>query len=366
MGCGASQAKDKNGGAKPLKPTPGQIEDTNAKIADAQADAKYVEAIDKFTNVFAIYGKSSPALAGVVVDDIVPFSVNFIVLTATGEVYSRNFERLALKELRGAKSSWSNWFRQVRHQLKKAAVKPGGDGIVLSIPPDGRYAAFDVPLPSCGKDVVLAHKMLLNPMVKSFFTYKEEDDSKGTNIELSINEKKASCIELNQKLDSINSGLAPLTKAAQQAREDAEAAREKSEGLRKELLRLQDSLDSKNGDRLYNDGATQYKLHVPQVRVHVPVRKPGNQHVMARIRAKFGGDLSLPRPMGDDPRQHEILKLLEKLETWEFDVLHLSNATGGTPLFHTCYYLLHKHGLVQHFKIDHAILCDFLEVCQTK
>mmetsp|Transcript_67586 Transcript_67586/g.119894 ORF Transcript_67586/g.119894 Transcript_67586/m.119894 type:complete len:617 (-) Transcript_67586:1213-3063(-) len=358
MGCGASQAMDKHGGAKPYKATPG--ENADATNVDAEVDPKYAEALSKFTNVFAIYGKSSPALAGVIVDG----TVTFTLLTATGEVYSRNFDRLALKTLKQAKCSWSNWFKQVKHQLKKAGVKPSGDGIMLCIPPDGRYAAFDVSLPSCGKDVALAHKVLLNPMVKLFCSYKEKDDSKGTNVEWSLNQKKASCIELNQKVESINAELAPLAKMAQQTRVDAEGARERSEGVRKKLLRLQDSLASKNADRLYSDGLSHYRLHVPQARLHVPVRKSGNQHVMARIRARFGGDLSIPSPMGDDPGSHDILKLLEKLETWEFDVTQLSNATGGTPLFHTCYYILHKHGLVQHFKIDHAILCNFLEVLE--
>eukprot|EP00669_Euglena_mutabilis_P008824 TRINITY_DN380_c0_g1_i2.p1 TRINITY_DN380_c0_g1~~TRINITY_DN380_c0_g1_i2.p1 ORF type:complete len:344 (+),score=147.51 TRINITY_DN380_c0_g1_i2:834-1865(+) len=85
---------------------------------------------------------------------------------------------------------------------------------------------------------------------------------------------------------------------------------------------------------------------------------------MAHIRTTYGGDPAI-LTAGNASNPDQILKILEKVDDWDFDVFALTEATNGTPLFTTCYHLLYKYGLVQYFNIDHTVLCNFLQALES-
>lgn len=51
---------------------------------------------------------------------------------------SQLFTEIALRELRGEKTSWSSFFKQFKHQLRKASFRLGPQAIKLMLPSDGK------------------------------------------------------------------------------------------------------------------------------------------------------------------------------------------------------------------------------------
>lgn len=360
-GCGSTQSQDTNGGAKPVKPGQKHMITETDRGLQVEADPKYLAAVQGFSDIFVVLGKEKQQLAGIVVDNI---DVTIAILTPSGELFANSFDHVVLTEMKSEKSSWSAFFKQLKSQTKKATYKRKGDKHRLAIPADGKSTgALDIPLNAEGSDGAKIHRVLLQPMVRAFAKFKAGDDSKVTNMEIQSNAKAASTAECMQKLSALQSEIGPLKEHDENIQADAKAAREQCDGIRKRISRLRCSLDSRGGDHQYPDGPVIYSLHLPQGRAHYPQKKPGNPQLMAKIREKFNGDTSISVEAGGESPDAS-LKLLEKIDDWDFDVFALSKATNGTPLFTTGYYLLHKYGLVQHFNIDHTVLCNFLQAVE--
>lgn len=85
---------------------------------------------------------------------------------------------------------------------------------------------------------------------------------------------------------------------------------------------------------------------------------------------------ALSKPIGDPEsrstsvptaiagEENAIVKYLEKVDDWEFDVLELSTLTKGRPLTALGHYLFQKWELDQHFKLDKARLHNFLSTVE--
>nr|CAG4710030.1 unnamed protein product [Naegleria fowleri] len=60
-----------------------------------------------------------------------------------------------------------------------------------------------------------------------------------------------------------------------------------------------------------------------------------------------------------EPRE-QILAIFDKLDSWSFDAVELFNATGGNPLFATCFTLFLKYDFMRKFNIQEELLINFL------
>jgi len=358
MGCAASQAPQPN----QKEPEKDKNTKTDGRPDVLEADPKYAEIISSFAPVFAQLAKEKAAFVS-----IVPNGANLeaVIVVSSGEVYSELFTEVALRERRGEKTSWSAFFKQLRHQLKKAVFKCLPSAAKLGIPSDGKATgAIELPLRFEGANFAGAHRLLLTPMGAAFAKFKAADDSKFSKLEADSNAVKAATAESSQRIHALQAEIEPLSKSARQAQDDARAAREQCDGVRNAINKLRNALECKGQDFLYPDGPAIYTLHLPQSKEHRPNRRPGNERVMAHIRTTYGGDPAI-LTAGNASNPDQILKILEKVDDWDFDVFALTEATNGTPLFTTCYHLLYKYGLVQYFNIDHTVLCNFLQALES-
>eukprot|EP00667_Euglena_gracilis_P013266 EG_transcript_13675 len=364
MGCGASQAAEVPQKDQPEKDKTQKDNKAGGPPDVMEADPKYAETISSFGPVFAPLVKEKPAFGAIVP---VGANVEVAVVLSTGEVFSQLFTEIALRELRGEKTSWSSFFKQFKHQLRKASFRLGPQAIKLMLPSDGKTTStLELNLKFEGAGFAGAHRLLLTPMTVLFAKFKSGDDSKFVKVETDSNAVKAASADSQQKIHALQAEIEPLSKSAKQAQDDARAAREQCDGVRNAINRLRNALECKGKDFLYPDGPSIYTLHLPQAKEHRPVRVPGNELVMAHIRNRFGGDPAIPTGIvGDKANHDQVIKLLEKIDDWDFDCFALDRATNGTPLFTTCYHLLYKYGLVQYFNIDHTILCNFLQAVES-
>jgi hypothetical protein len=188
---------------------------------------------------------------------------------------------------------------------------------------------------------------------------KASDDSKYSKIEVDLVVKKSSIQESEHKLAILQAAIEPMSQSSKQALEDARAAKEQCDGVRKRIRKLKYA-NNKDRDPLYPDGPTVYILHTPHCKEQVPQVIPCNYHAMHWIKEKYGGDTSNQPPQTSDTSHDAIVKVLDKVDEWDFDIFALQNETKGGSLFMMTYTLLYKHGLVQHFNINEQTLINFL------
>ena len=67
-----------------------------------------------------------------------------------------------------------------------------------------------------------------------------------------------------------------------------------------------------------------------------------------------------------DTAHDAIIKVLDKVDDWDFDVFALQKHTNGGSLFMMTYTLLYKYGLVQHFNIKEQTMINFLQESPTR
>eukprot|EP00992_Anisonema_acinus_P015975 TRINITY_DN9969_c0_g1_i2.p1 TRINITY_DN9969_c0_g1~~TRINITY_DN9969_c0_g1_i2.p1 ORF type:complete len:429 (-),score=107.99 TRINITY_DN9969_c0_g1_i2:196-1482(-) len=170
--------------------------------------------------------------------------------------------------------------------------------------------------------------------------------------------------EFEQRISALQTEIEPLSKAAKQAQEDARAAKEQCDGVRKRIHKLK-NVGKKDRDHLYPDCPVTYLLHTTHSKEYIPTPVPCNMNAMHLIKEKYGGDTSTPPPAAEGVAHDEILKILAKIDDWDYDVFALEKETNKGALFMTSYALLYKYGLVRHFNIDEQVLVNFLQAVES-
>eukprot|EP01013_Petalomonas_cantuscygni_P036716 TRINITY_DN67414_c0_g1_i1.p1 TRINITY_DN67414_c0_g1~~TRINITY_DN67414_c0_g1_i1.p1 ORF type:complete len:659 (+),score=151.01 TRINITY_DN67414_c0_g1_i1:83-2059(+) len=115
-------------------------------------------------------------------------------------------------------------------------------------------------------------------------------------------------------------------------------------------------------------------LHIDCSNPHYPRFLPHNAAAQALIRKKHAkanavdnfsvapSDAELQKVLAAAPNNlhDQILKLLESIDDWDFDMFAFAEACEGSALFTTTYALLYRHGLCGFFHFDHDTLVRFL------
>jgi len=126
-------------------------------------------------------------------------------------------------------------------------------------------------------------------------------------------------------------------------------------------------------------GPSTYVLHLEQSVTHVPALFQHNEAAMVMIRKQHasaneveGGPPAAPTDAElkaivskANGTVHEgLVKTLDKLDDWAFDMFELAQMSENSALFHTTYALLHKHGLMGYFGLDHDTVVRFLSALE--
>ena len=149
----------------------------------------------------------------------------------------------------------------------------------------------------------------------------------------------------------------------------------------KRLRFLRNQKESKKHplDQLYENGGAQHFDHIHEADDHQPVEQLQDTQLAQWMRARF------PLPAGEScsqlltprfavppcqklllqqPKGETAIRILQRLDEWDFNVFELEKATDNAALFHVTYALLHKMDLVREFNIDDKILRNFLAAMQ--
>jgi len=221
---------------------------------------------------------------------------------------------------------------------------------------------------------VFGHQPLINgiliPLVQTYIKLKNApDDAQYTTAEIDKMKLLMSCSNAEHQVASLKSELIPLEQDVQHARDDACAASEQVDGLAKQINKLKFVLSSQKEDLLYTDIVQPFGLHCPEAKIFVPRSVPVDPGALHALRVKYGvGSSSKPAVMQDKENMMDtsaILLQLGRIDSWDYNCFNLEKASKGCPLFFTCYDLLHRYGLVTHYKMDDAILCNFLSALES-
>lgn len=174
-------------------------------------------------------------------------------------------------------------------------------------------------------------------------------------LEVVLREKKAMMEVLSK---------APATEAA---------ARQRREGLEKELLAL---------ERGRTDNAKKNSSHIEEriglvlkdgekmaSYARVPLTdSAGNEkdHIdydsdlLGLIKNRFVSNDASALDALTDPGKQIVMRALEKIDNWDFDVFSMQHFTGGHSLFYTCYALFMRYGFFSTFKLDESKVINLL------
>lgn len=294
-----------------------------------------------------------------------------LVHGATGDVFHASFnESLLLMKKESAKATWGVFFKLMKNGLRKSTCKEPNpaDTLTLVISVDkGPTLTFS--LKNKGKDNGMIHQLLLGPLLQVYDKFKapgsDTGDTKYVKIEIDMVTKKASMLECEHKVGILQAEIEPMSKSSKQAVEDARAAKEQCDGVRKRLRRLKYA-NNKDRDILYPDGPATYILHTPHCKGHTPKVIPCNYHAMYWIKEKYNGDTSSPPKSPAEDNSHEaVIKILQKVDDWDFDVFALQKETKGGSLLMMTYTLLYKYNLIQQFNINETTLINFLQAMES-
>eukprot|EP00999_Lentomonas_sp_LEN2_P000408 NODE_140_length_2141_cov_73.474181_g117_i0.p1 GENE.NODE_140_length_2141_cov_73.474181_g117_i0~~NODE_140_length_2141_cov_73.474181_g117_i0.p1 ORF type:complete len:647 (+),score=134.06 NODE_140_length_2141_cov_73.474181_g117_i0:101-2041(+) len=286
---------------------------------------------------------------------------------STPTCFSGSFGETELGEKKGSKLTWPAVFKSLKSAFASCSlsVKEGGGGgsaVSVHVPmePGSAKTHISLQIKSAPASASLG-KGFLDPMCEWFAKRRgSKAEERYLKAEADLNEKRAACSEIESRIKTLQSEIEPLQKNARSATDDAAAAKEQCDTL---LKQIEHAKNPGKPVELYPDGPTQFLLHTPHAKVHVPAVVPYSTNALTAIKQKYGGDTGGAKIEGVD---HEgILAALSKIDTWEFDVFDLAKHSNGCPLFMTTYCLLYKYGLAQHFKLKDDVIIHFLQALES-
>jgi len=382
MGCGSStpdKATNTTSAPEKGKPSPKpapqqqqqQQSQSNKPDSPKGSDPIFENELKVLGNIFArvTVGKEKQCFVVLSADTNNKTIEIVLVHGSSGDVFHASFnESLLMMKKESAKATWGVFFKLMKNGLRKATCKEPNptDSLTLVIAVDkGPTLTFS--LKNKGKDNGMIHHLLIAPLLQIYDKCKAPtgDDSKYVKIELDMAVKKATVQECEHKIGVLQAEIEPMSTSSKQAVEDARAAKEQCDGVRKRLRRLKYA-NNKDRDILYPDGPVGYILHTPHCKGHTPKIFPCNYHAMYWIKEKYNGDTSNQPSSPPEDNSHEaIIKILQKVDDWDFDVFALQRETKGGSLFMMTYTLLYKYNLVQHFNINETTLINFLQAMES-
>eukprot|EP00906_Rhabdomonas_costata_P026950 RCo038360 len=349
-------------GAGPSAPPPSQATPSNP----TSSDPEYESELQALGHAFARVSTSKKTFFLAAGADKSTFEICAVVGT-TAETFHATLNREALASQKEAtKLTWQVFFRTLRAMLRKASIKEGAsaaDPLTIAVPVE-KGPALTFSLKPGGSPTAIQHRMILTPMLELYAKHKSGDDSSHTKIEVELTKKKVSVADSTSKLTTLQAEIEPLSTVSKQKQDQARSAREKVGELRRNIRRLKLAATGKNGT-LYPDAPMIFLLHSPHSEEHYPAPHPANPELLSLVRERFGGEIATRSAGSEGMSLDRVMKILTRLDDWDFDVLGLHRELGGSTLCVTTYALLHKHGLVKQFNIDEKILVNFLTALES-
>eukprot|EP01012_Entosiphon_sulcatum_P017446 TRINITY_DN2221_c0_g1_i2.p1 TRINITY_DN2221_c0_g1~~TRINITY_DN2221_c0_g1_i2.p1 ORF type:complete len:652 (-),score=129.99 TRINITY_DN2221_c0_g1_i2:245-2200(-) len=362
----ASSPTATSGSNQPAVPKPG--------AAPAGGDT---EAFTKHMNEFGLamctvqVGKEKNCFACAVAKDGGTLEVG--CTTPNGDTFTYAFSEPELNIKRDAmKTQWPIFFKSLRNGFANSKVSTkeptavGGNLVLLvpldstaKSPPNIQFALKASPDPAA------LHRVFLGPLIAFVGKRKSmgKEDERFQRIEAQLNARKASCADSQQKIGKLQTELIPLTRNSKQAQDDARAAKEQCEGIAKRISKLKNPSQS-NRDHLYPAGPSKYPLHIVHASEHIPQQLKVETNILQLVKQRYGADTS--KAIDSSHQAHaQVLQLLSKIDDWDYDVFQLHEQTTGSSLFLTCYTLLYKYGLVQHYNMNEEVLINFLTALES-
>eukprot|EP01010_Urceolus_cornutus_P005371 NODE_92_length_2502_cov_22.113331_g73_i0.p1 GENE.NODE_92_length_2502_cov_22.113331_g73_i0~~NODE_92_length_2502_cov_22.113331_g73_i0.p1 ORF type:complete len:622 (+),score=141.35 NODE_92_length_2502_cov_22.113331_g73_i0:104-1969(+) len=242
-------------------------------------------------------------------------------------------------------------------------------GYKMRIPFNGGYQPFSILLTTIPKGFM--HRLFIEPLMHYYSAHTARDSQR--NNEVMVTRLRCQIAADQRAQDGID--LTHMRQRCTTTVANANLAKVKCEQLRTQLRRFADP--QAVVDYLYAPG--RYPLHIPHCAGHAPKTFPANKPATELIKAKyvnvvFATKNTQPTPVyssitdpvikqlldsAPDDMHQQIMKTLQKIDDWDFDVFALQQQASGGSLFMVMYCLLHKYGLVSHFNIDPMVLSNW-------
>eukprot|EP00667_Euglena_gracilis_P004466 EG_transcript_4490 len=282
---------------------------------------------------------------------------------------------------------WPAFFAALRRHFQERTLQYviSGATHTLTIRLDGLNppppVVFPILLGPAQRDVI--QRLLVTPLLDYYFARKAhwaQDEP--------FRQQEVTCAGLAWNCTLAHRALDEAQKEVETARQESAAAmaqcklmKERCEQVRTQIRRLRSPDDA--ADYLYGAPWQRYPLHTPYCQGWSPTATPHNEAAAELVRTVHAGHrYSSSRPPAkasklphspSDPNlrlvleaggasgaaHEDILRTLEKIDDWDFDVFQLQQQCKGGSLFMVAYCLLHKYGFVQHFGIDPDVVVNW-------
>ena len=303
------------------------------------------------------------------------------------------------KQAAGIDVAWGAFFKSIASDVLKckARITIAGANVQVAInmasskdPKSGK--PWNVRLNTIGSSARDLHRCFLVPMstmVQRRRTQTGEALEKELNfarIETDTTIASSRAVILRRQCREVRDRLAgPREKAATIVRNQYPTTLELTRRQQK-LARLRGALHGANLDAMYEQGGARYFMHLEHATEHTPVVPTINESLTAAIKSGLaGGAASGPPPDAqtlearltsvptspnlrklldahptDRPLVEGIMRAMQRINQWDYDVFAVDAACENRALIYTTYAIIEHLGLVDHFKLDPTTLFNFL------
>ena len=349
--------------------------------------------------------------------------ITFVFKTHEGVLFTKEFDASQLKHAKdaaGISYGWSAVFKSLASDMQR------GKGIIklptnplastaneakfeFKVRTVSKEAAvggqeFVIPLLRVPESASTIQKLVIAPLTRRVqrmhLNQQVSRDFQLVHLETGVAVAQGGIVTAEQRVKKATKSMAALKEKVTTMQTRVRTGQEKIAKLEAKRNRLEHnqyhSRKEQSGrhwlDQLYEVGGAMYFAHsgyaVPHHPVEAIVRTDQIQALYSYMQANNSGSagesnsLGLLRPMAQLPSISEIarnsnpsdpqaaamterlLRAIQFLDEWDYNVFEMDEATGGNALFFTTYALLHKLDLIQAFGIDEVVLRRFLIAVQ--
>jgi hypothetical protein len=297
------------------------------------------------------------------------------------------------KAAAGIEVPWGSFFKSIASDVLKCKAKVNLAGgtvtvtITMTSSKDPKYAKpWAVRLTTVGSSPRDLHRFFLAPltaMVQARRTAPGENFTKEANfnrIETEAWLARSGVVVLRRECHNKKEALAaPRAKAADIQRAQFQPQFQIGQ-LQRKLARAKGAQRGGALDAMYEKGGARFFAHLEHSPDHQPVEEPINDTIATALRTAFDSPSTeqplvarlknaptsplLAKLLQANPRDKilvdGVLKTMQRLDDWDYDVFAMDSTTQNKALVYTTYAILLKLNLVEHFKIDLATLSNFL------
>jgi len=393
MGCGNSQEQKKDQDKK----YDGKGQDLAGKqkfISDVGAVIMHIEERKQQTALLLSFVPIQPA------NSFNGLSLVYYVIR-TGQVYAIEYTDAELEELKTTAAvtfGWSAIFKSIASDFmkNKAKVTVTPESVVVNVEvasvkdKNTQKISFKLPaVPTVGS--VEKFKYVTEPLARVVLKKRQQTEEREREIKYSRMQSlmvvhDASMGKHKAVVDRVMKIIVPLREeSARHAKSSSELSAKIASHERK-IKALQRTKEQNPLDAMYEKGGARSYLHLPFAEEHVP-----KEHTPAELQADttldyvgalfpYPPEMTLEQAVARPPTDPRLVSFYEKapkdvvepmlmvfsrLDSWDMSVFELEKATHHNALFYVTYAMLYKLNLVNHFKLDDAILRNFLAAVQS-